>query len=72
MIMAAHTGVFVRANNNDQPNAGSKEPAAQRCAPRSVEHEKGSGNGSASALSKLKLIERKKNEWQQAERSLRE
>ena len=54
--------------NNDQPKPDLKDSAAERRALQRVSTEQGTGSGSATALSKLKMIERRKNEWQQYER----
>jgi len=56
--------ITVSTENDDQPSDGESE----RRAPHRVSNDQGTGNGSATALSKMQMIERKKSEWQQYER----
>jgi hypothetical protein len=68
MIMARTSATTVTTEKDAQPDPESKDSAVERRAPQRVTNEQGTGSGSATALSKLKMIERRKNEWQQYER----
>jgi hypothetical protein len=64
-IIIPHTGDdAVTRETDDLPIPGSSEFPEDRRAPHRVANDQGTGNGAATALSKMRMIERNKSEWQ--------